>query len=310
MSYTIPLRSLVNPWFELPLILLTVVFLLHPRPLQAQDPSTTPPSAPSDFFTHVIANQKTSEAFLDEYERTQRIEKRKTGSDPSPWNTTVLRLIPAGPGMGKIVLSVDDKPTDSAVYRAELEKFEKYLIWAAQDGSAQKEAYAKAERKRKDRFDLIEATHQAFRFTLEGKEQRGDRTLLRYSMVPNPDYHPTSRNTILFTRVRGMIWIDEQSSQLAKVQGTVTEDFTFALFLAKVYKGSQFMQERYEVAPGVWEPTFEQYDFDGRKYMVPFSIHERTFYSDYKHIGPPKEAAQAIRAELSKLPPDDSSHRN
>jgi hypothetical protein len=277
---------------------------LRPYP---QDP---PPTAPSDLFTHVIAHQKTSEAFLDEYERTQRVEKRRTASDPQPWNTTVTRLIPAGPGTGKLVLSVDNKPTDPALYRSELEKLEQYILWAVQDGPAQKDAYAKAERKRKERFELIEATHQAFLFKLEGKELRDERTLLRYSMLPNPDYHATTRNTLIFSRVRGTLWIDEQSSELAKIDGTVTEDFTFALFLAKVYKGSHFMQERYEVAPGVWEPTFEQYDFDGRKFMVSFSIHERTFYSDYKRVGPPKEAADVIHAELDKLAPAQSPKSN
>ena len=273
-----------------------------------QDPP--PATAPPDYFAPVIANQKTNELFLDEYERTERIEKRRTASDPNPWNTTVIRMIPAGPGMGKLVLSVDGKPSDPAVYRSELEKFEQYLLWAGQDGPAQKDAYAKAEHKRKERFELIEATHQAFLFTLEGKELRGDRTLLRYSMVPNPSYHATTRNTILFGKVRGTLWVDAQSSELAKVEGSVIEDFTFALFLAKVYKGSHFMQERYEIAPGVWEPTFEQYDFDGRKFMVPFSIHERTFYTDYKHVGPPKQAADVIHAELSKLAADPPPDRN
>jgi len=125
--------------------------------------------------------------------------------------------------------------------------------------------------------------------------------LLRYRMEPNPAYRPTSRNTMLFTRVRGTLWIDEEASQLAKVDGSVTEDISIGLFLAKVYKGSHFMQERYEVAPGLWEPTFEQYDFDGRKYMVPFAIHERTFYFDYRRVGPPKEAVEVVRAELNKL---------
>jgi hypothetical protein len=164
-------------------------------------------------------------------------------------------------------------------------------------------AYARTEHKRKDRYDLIEATHLAFRFILEGKETRAERTLLRYAMTPNPDYKPTSRNTVLFTKVSGTIWIDEQSSQLAKVEGTVTDDVSFALFLAKVYKGSHFLQERYEIAPGIWEPTFEQYDFDGRKFWTPFSIHERTTYTNYQRVGPPKESIERVRAELNKLGP-------
>lgn len=60
------------------------------------------------------------------------------------------------------------------------------------------------------------------------------------------------------------------------------------------------MQERYEMLPGLWMPSFSQYDFDGRKLFSSISIHERTFYSQYHHIGTPKEALAAIRAELGK----------
>ena len=257
---------------------------------------------PADVFSQVITQQKKSEAELDQFSRVQRVESRKPGSDTSATDTRVFWLFPNGTGVSKLPLTPEGKPPDSAVFRAELEKLEKYLSWAVEDGQSQRDAFAKAEKKRKERFDLIESTHQAFAFTLEGKETRAGRTLLRYRMEPKKDYKPTSRMTTLFTKVRGTIWVDEQSSQLAKVEGEVTEDISLALFLARVNKGSHFMQERYEIASGVWEPTFEQYDFDGRKYFMTFSIHERTFYTDYKRVGPPREAVQLVRAELSKLP--------
>ena len=41
--------------------------------------------------------------------------------------------------------------------------------------------------------------------------------------------------------------------------------------------------------------SFSQYDFDGRKLFSGFSIHERTFYSNYRYIGPPKGALATIR---------------
>ncbi len=78
----------------------------------------------------------------------------------------------------------------------------------------------------------------------------------------------------------------------------VTEDLSVGLFLGKIYKGSHFMQERYEFLPGLWLSSFSQYDFDGRKLFSNFSTHERTFYSNYRYIGPPKEALAAIREEL------------
>jgi len=58
------------------------------------------------------------------------------------------------------------------------------------------------------------------------------------------------------------------------------------------------MQERYEVAPGLWLASFSQYDFDGRKLFSGFSVHERTFYTNYRYIGPPNEALLAVRKEL------------
>jgi hypothetical protein len=61
------------------------------------------------------------------------------------------------------------------------------------------------------------------------------------------------------------------------------------------------MQDRYEVAPGLWLPSFTQFDFDGRKFFSNFAVHEKTYYSEYKRIGPPAEAIPQIQAELARL---------
>jgi hypothetical protein len=280
--------------------------------IRCQDP--VPPPEPSirpepkgDVFDRVIVNQKGMEAALDEYERTEKVETRRTGSDPKPSEVKVWRVFPAGPAVSKLPVAVDGKPVSPEVYRDALEKLEKYLVWAVKDGPGQQEAYAKTQRKRRERNDLIVSTHAAFLFTQVGEEKRGERTLVKYTMVPNPTFKPTSRNAALFTKVRGTVWIDKETSELARIEGSVTEDITLSLFLAKVYKGSYFMQERYEMAPGHWFPSYEQYDFDGRKFILPFSIHERTFYSGYKRVGPPKEAVQLVHDELSKLSSDTAA---
>jgi hypothetical protein len=277
-----------------------------------QDPS--PPADPAihpesqnDLFDRVIANQKKMELALDEYERTEKVEVRKTGIDAKPSEVRVWRLFPAGPAVTKLPISVDGTAVNSELYREDLEKLEKYLVWVAQVGPAQQEAYAKAQRKRKERHDLIATTHEAFVFSRVGEEKRGGQTLAKYTMVPNPKFKATTRNAIIFSKVRGTVWIEEQSGELARIEGTVMEDISISLFLAKVYKGSHFMQERYEMSPGHWFPSYEQYDFDGRKFVLSFSIHERTFYSDYKRVGLPKEAVGVVHDELSKLGSEQSA---
>jgi hypothetical protein len=249
-------------------------------------------------LNRVIANQKRNDDGLDVYERIERRESRK-GPAGSPPEIKISRVVPAGTGVDHIPVGADGKPTDRNAYHAELEKLERSLIWAAEDGRAQREAYDKIAKKQRDRAELIEATRSAFLYSFVDREPRGDRMLSKYRMEPNPAYKPTSRATSIFAKVRGYAWIDEAAGQLARVEVEVTDDISIGGFLAKVYKGSHFMQERYEMAPGLWLPSYSQYDFDGRRLFVSFSIHERTFYSNYRRIGPPKEALATIRAELS-----------
>jgi len=252
-------------------------------------------------FRRVITNQKRLDADMNIYERVERTEIRKTGSDAKPSEVKVWRVFPAGTGTSKIPLTAEAKPASAESYRAALEKLQTTLVWAAETGPAQREAYAKVERRKRERNDLIDSTRKAFVFTKIGEEMRADRVLVKYEMTRNPAFKPANRNEMLFSKVRGTLWIDKETLQLAKIEGHVTEDISLALFLAKVYQGSYFMQERYEMSPGVWLPTYQQYDFDGRKFVVPFSIHERTFYTNYKRVGPPKEAVEVVRGELNKM---------
>jgi hypothetical protein len=289
------------------LLAIGVLVLSIARPMQSQEPAAStahpmPTDAPtSALFRKVLENQKRMDLAMEQFQRTERTEIRKVGNTSAPSEVKVYRVFPAGTGMDKLLLSPDGKPVNTQSYIAELEKLEKALVWAAQRGTAQEEAYAKAERKRKERNELLDATHEAFIFTRVGEELRGDRKLIKYTLVPNPNYKATTRNTMIFQKVRGTVWIDEATSQLARIDGYVTEDISIALFVARVYKGSHFMQERYEVEPGLWLPSFQQYDFDGRKFFVSIAIHERTFFTNYQRVGPPGEAVATVRAELGKL---------
>jgi len=272
--------------------------------LLAQNPpiiEAGPPRANGAVLAHAVVGLKDAERAQYLYERIERVESRKESGDRDPQSVRIFRVIPAGTGVAKIPLGLDGKPADQESYRAELEKLLKSLLWAAETGQPQREAYQKIQKKQKDRDELIEATENAFLFTFVAREPRGDRVLSKYRMEPNPAFRPSNRSQSIFSRVRGFVWIDDESQQMARVEGEVTEDISLGVFLAKVYKGSRFLQDRYEMVPGVWLPSFTQYDFDGRKLFSSFAVHEKTFFSGYRRIGPPSEAAGKIREELAQL---------
>jgi hypothetical protein len=273
-------------------------------PAQVASPEIQLP-APSEaekqaLLDRVIANQKKNEQAQLIYERVERVESRK-GPPGTPPEIKITRSVPAGTGTARIPLGSEGKPADNAAYRTDLEKLEKSLLWAADSGRSQREAYDKVDKKQKERADLIDAARNAFIFTYIGRDMRADRVLAKFRMEPNPAFKATSRATSIFAKVRGFLWIDEVAAQLARAELEVIEDISIGGFLAKIYKGSHLMQERYEMASGVWFPSYAQYDFDGRRLFVSFGIHERTFYSQYHYVGPPKEALVTIRAELGKL---------
>ncbi|HYL86670.1 MAG TPA: hypothetical protein VE263_20765 [Candidatus Angelobacter sp.] len=252
-------------------------------------------------FERAIGNQKKAEEALDVYERIERLETRKNPNDPSPVSVKFARVIPSGTGMNKIPLDADGKPPDAAAYRARLEGLERALALLVNGARSQRDAVEKYAKRKRDRAELIDATRNAFLFKFIAQETRGELLLTKYEMYPNPAFKPTTRFTVVFPKVHGFVWIDENSGELARIEGDVTDDISIGLFLGKIYKGSHFMEERYEVEPGLWLPSFTQFDFDGRKLFSGFSIHERTFYSDYRYIGPPKEALEAIRKELGHI---------
>lgn len=250
-----------------------------------------------------VAGLKETEQALFLYERIERVEDHKASGDGKPADVKIFRVFPAGTGIAHIPLGLDSTPVNAAVYRSDLEKLLSSLTWAAQSGKPQRDAYEKVTKKQKERADLIDQTRSAFFFTLLGEETRGGRKLLKFRMDPNPAYKPPTRSASIFTKVKGTVWLDETSGQMARIEGDVTDDISFGLFLGKIYKGSHFMQERYEFAPGVWLPSFSQYDFDARKLFSQITVHQKTFATNYRRVGPPANAIPLVKAELEKLGP-------
>src|SRR5215470_6252841 len=95
----------------------------------------------------VIATQKKNDEGESIYEHFEKKELHK-GAATAPPEIKVTRNIPAGTGTDKIPMGQDGKPTDVSAYRAELEKLVRTLMWAAEDGRAQRDAYEKVEKHR------------------------------------------------------------------------------------------------------------------------------------------------------------------
>src|ERR1700731_5057052 len=92
-------------------------------------------------FDRVVENQKKSDAAMDLYERLERVEIHKVNGENQSTEVKVSRVVPAGPGAAHLPMGPAGKASAQNAFRAELEKLEKSLIWAAETRRTERDAY-------------------------------------------------------------------------------------------------------------------------------------------------------------------------
>ncbi|HKV05301.1 MAG TPA: hypothetical protein VJO53_09370 [Candidatus Acidoferrales bacterium] len=275
-------------------------------PALAGPQETAQGQPPSEEELHVrtqklLANQHGDDAALELYERVERHVDRSGDPNPRTLADKTYRMVPNGSGTQRIVLRIGDKPVEPAEYNEQMEALEGVLRTMANSSDPRaKAAYAKRAKRDKDRADFLDAMKEAFIPKWLGSETRNGRACDVFELDPNPSFHPRSMFQDALTHVTAKIWVDHETTQLARGEARVMRDVSFGGgILGKLYRGSVVTIEQEPVAPGVWLPTHYQYDFAGRKFLFSFQQHALIDVTRYRRVGPPKEALQIVQNELA-----------
>ena len=157
---------------------------------QAQPPSDPELLARAD---KLIANQHRNEQSLDEYERIERQVDQTAGMTPKILEDRTYRIVPTGTGTMKTLISDRGKQVEPAEYRKELQLWQQTLELALRpDDSRAKTAYAKFEKKRKDRAELINSMREGLLRKWMGLETIDGHLCDVIQLDPNPQFHPHS----------------------------------------------------------------------------------------------------------------------
>jgi hypothetical protein len=237
---------------------------------------------------------------MDEYERIEH-HTIVAGTDRHVVEDKTYRVVPTGTGTLRLLIKENGKPVDAEMYRKQLRDWEQVLEIASNPKDArQQAAYAKWQRKMKERRDLVDAARNAFRATWVGHETRDGRLLDVLSLEPNPSFEPHTAAENVLTHARVKIWVDDASANIVHGEAEITRDVYFGIgVIGKLYRGGRFSIDDSEVAKGFWAPTRVQLDYAGRKFVFTFESHEVTETSHYRRIGPPAQALALVRNELS-----------
>jgi hypothetical protein len=205
----------------------------------------------------------------------------------------------------KILLQDNGKATDPTDYRKQLQTWRDLLQLALNPNDSRiKAAYAKMEKKKHDRAELVNAARDAYNLNWLGQENLNGHDCDVVQLDPNPSFHPRTTLQEALTHATAKIWVDHNALQILRAEAHIVRDVSFgAGILGKLYRGGVFFLEQAEVAPGVWLPTRYQYDYTARKFLFTFEEHQFIEASHYRRLGPPKQALLVAQDELSNGKP-------
>lgn len=274
------------------------------------DPAPTTAQIKS-LISRTLQNQHQDDRALAEFERVEHAVIRKAENAEIISDHT-NRVLPSGTGTLKLGMKENGAPVSAAQYRSQLEYAISALELAVHPNDRYKQDFARFERRRKERAELVDEAAKAFRITWAGHETRTNaggaqapRTFVKLVLDPDPNYKAPTRFATIFQHVHATLWLDEAQSQFARLEGDIATDVMFGGGIAgRIYHGGHFVIEQEEVAPGIWLPSLYTYDVDGRKFLFAFGVHERTEVTNYRRIGPPAQAVETLRSELNSLAAD------
>lgn len=278
----------------------------QPENVQSNQQSQPPSDAEFRERTEkLIAHQHADDLAIEEYERIERHVDRTGGNSPRILEDKTYRVVPTGPGTLKILVRENGKAVDPAEYRKQLLAWRDLLQLALNSNDTRiKAAYAKTEKKKRDRADLVNAARDAFSVKWMGRENLNGHDCDVVQLDPNQAFHP--RNTLqeALTHANAKIWVDHNALQILRAEAHIVRDISFGGgILGKLYRGGVFFFEQAEVAPGVWLPTRYQYDYTARKFLFTSEQHQFIEASHYRRLGSPKQALLVAQDELANGKP-------
>ena len=180
----------------------------------------------------------------------------------------------------------DGKPLSDEEQKKENEKTQKEIAEIQKNAEKKEAKEEKSKEKDKDDDDDvgIEVFLRVAQFVNPRRERFHGQDVLVFDFEPNPDFKPRKLVEKIAHQLAGVIWIDEQAHDVARLEAYFVGDFRFGGgVIANLQKGTSFAFEQAYINNEVWLPTYQEAHVGVRFLLLKgFKINEVTRYSDYK----------------------------
>jgi hypothetical protein len=205
------------------------------------------------------------------------------------------------------LIGKDGKPLGEEEQKKENEKTQKEIR-----EHEKKDAKDQEKAKKDDDDPGIEVFLRACQFVNPRRERFRGQDVLVFDFEPNPEFKPHKLAEKLVQKLAGVVWIDEKSHDVARLEAYFVGDFKLAAgMVANLQKGTSFVFEQAFTNNEVWLPTYAEVHVGVRVLLVKgFKVNAVIRYSDYRRfnvesistVGKPKGGADTPAVGPSETP--------
>jgi hypothetical protein len=170
---------------------------------------------------------------------------------------------------GTRVYEVTPSADGSALNRRLLERDGKPMT----DGSVER-----IERRMPRGRSMVDDVASTIELAIDHREVVDGRQTIVVAFKPRPDAKPRTREGRVARSFEGLIWIDEEAQEVAKVEATAVDDISFGYgLLARLGDGSRVMVRRQPIEGTLWLPVSVRFAGEGRallfrKLIINFAV--------------------------------------
>jgi hypothetical protein len=177
----------------------------------------------------------------------------------------------------------DSKPLTAEQQHKEDERFSKEF-----NEFQKKQAELAGDPKKQEKEDERQQTQvsdflRAESFTNPRRERFRGQDVIVFDFGPNPDYKPRKLAESIVQKLVGVVWIDEQARDVARLEARFSENAKIGGgLLASVDKGTNLVIEQTKINGEVWLPSYAEVHAAARVVFVRVRQNEIDRYGDYK----------------------------
>jgi len=177
----------------------------------------------------------------------------------------------------------DSKPLSAEQQRKEDERFYKEFSELQKKQAELANDPKKQEKEDERQQAQISDFLRAESFTNPRRERFRGQDVIAFDFGPNADYKPRKLVESIVQKLVGVVWIDEQARDVARLEARFSDKVKIgAGLLASLDKGTNLVFEQTKINGEVWLPSYAEVHAGARVVFVRVRQNEIDRYSDYK----------------------------